>query len=406
MRVAKPNILLMELTPVKESNPTIEVSSSNPNKDNGRKERGLMIAQAKEEQVSRIDHAAYQVKSQSGHGEYHVCLSEDEWRCECPDHRFRSVKCKHIWAVEFSLKLREQVRKNIVIEEVTISDCIFCHSSHVKRFGVRHNKSGDIQRFLCADCGKTFSVNIGFEKMKHNPQAITSAMQLYFSGESLRNTMKSLRLLGVEVSYRTVLNWIKKYVKLMQGYVEKIVPNVSDTWRADELYIKIRGDMKYLFALMDDETRFWIAQEVAESKYKHDARRLFQLGVKATGKKPMTLITDGLPAYHDAYNKEFWTMKKETRTEHINAIKLRGDMNNNKMERFNGELRDREKTMRGLKTKDTPILTGYQIFHNYIRGHGGLDGKTPSEACGITVQGKNKWLTLIQNASTKKQEVT
>jgi transposase-like protein len=159
--------------------------------------------------------------------------------------------------------------------------------------------------------------------------------------------------------------------------------------------------MKYLFALMDDETRFWIAQEVAESKYKHDARRLFQLGVKATGKKPMTIITDGLPAYHDAYKKEFWTMKKETRTEHINAVKLSGDRNNNKMERFNGEIRDREKTMRGLKTKDTPILTGYQLFHNYIRGHEGLDGKTPAEACGIIIEGKNKWKTLIQNASKK-----
>jgi hypothetical protein len=49
-------------------------------------------------------------------------------------------------------------------------------------------------------------------------------------------------------------------------------------------------------------------------------------------------------------------MKKETRTEHINAIKLSGNMNNNKMERFNGEIRDREKTMRGLKTKETQSL--------------------------------------------------
>jgi hypothetical protein len=73
-------------------------------------------------------------------------------------------------------------------------------------------------------------------------------------------------------------------------------------------------------------------------------------------------------------------------------------MNNNKMERMNGEVRDREKTMRGLKTKDTPILLGYQIFHNYIRAHEGLEGRTPSEACGIKVEGKNKWLTLIQNA--------
>jgi transposase-like protein len=210
--------------------------------------------------------------------------------------------------------------------------------------------------------------------------------------------MKSLRLLGVQVSHKTVFMWIKKYVKLMKDYVENFKPTVSDTWRADELYVKIKGDMKYLFALLDDETRFWIAQEVAETKHKHDARMLFQIGERLMGKKPLTLITDGLPTYHDAYKKEWRTLAKP-RTEHINAVKLSGNMNNNKMERFNGEVRDREKTMRGLKTKDTPILAGYQLFHNYIRPHEGLEGKTPSEACGIKIEGKNKWFTLIQNAS-------
>jgi hypothetical protein len=34
-------------------------------------------------------------------------------------------------------------------------------------------------------------------------------------------------------------------------------------------------------------------------------------------------------------------------------------MNNNKMERFNSEVRDREKVVRGLKKTDTPILSGY-----------------------------------------------
>jgi putative transposase len=68
------------------------------------------------------------------------------------------------------------------------------------------------------------------------------------------------------------------------------------------------------------------------------------------------------------------------------------------MERMNGEIRDREKTMRGLKKVDTPILKGCQIFHNYIREHQAL-GKTPAEECGIEIQGENKWLTLIQNAS-------
>jgi len=120
--------------------------------------------------------------------------------------------------------------------------------------------------------------------------------------------------------------------------------------------------------------------------------------MKVAGKKPMTLITDGLPIYHDAYKKEFWT-HRVPRTQHIRHITLKGDRNNNKMERFNGEIRDREKVMRGLKRNDTSILKGYEIFHNYIRPHEGLDGKTPSEACGIKVEGKNKWLTLIQNAS-------
>ena len=34
-----------------------------------------------------------------------------------------------------------------------------------------------------------------------------------------------------------------------------------------------------------------------------------------------------------------------------------------------------------------------------MRKHITLDGKTPSEACGIEVNGNNKWITLIQNAS-------
>ena len=184
----------------------------------------------------------------------------------------------------------------------------------------------------------------------------------------------------------------------MKNYTEKIVPNVSDTWRADEIYIKIKGDMKYLFAMMDDETRFWIAQEVADTKFKHDARNLLKMSKELMGKKPMKFITDGLYSYNEAYKKEFRTLKGP-RTEHVRHITLRGDHNNNKMERMNGEIRDREKTMRGLKTKDTTILQGYQLFHNYIRPHESLDGKTPSEACGITIEGQNKWKTLIQNAS-------
>ena len=58
-----------------------------------------------------------------------------------------------------------------------------------------------------------------------------------------------------------------------------------------------------------------------------------------------------------------------------------------------------EKVMRGIKKSDTSVLTGYQIYHNYLRPHMSLDGKTPSEMAGIQIEGENKWVTLIQNAS-------
>jgi transposase InsO family protein len=159
--------------------------------------------------------------------------------------------------------------------------------------------------------------------------------------------------------------------------------------------------MKYLFAMMDDETRFWIAQEVANTKDTHDARNLFRMAKDRAGKKPQILITDGLRSYRDAWLKEYRANKQIDSTIHIRNITLAGTHNNNKMERFNGEIRDREKVTRNLKKDDTPILTGMQIFHNYVRPHMALKGRTPAEVAGIKVEGDNKWITLIQNASRK-----
>lgn len=90
-----------------------------------------------------------------------------------------------------------------------------------------------MQRFTCKACRKRFTVNLGFEKTKASPQAITQAMQLYFTGESLRNVQKFLRLQGVNISHVSVYSWIHKYVQLMEGYLSQITPQVSDTWRAD-----------------------------------------------------------------------------------------------------------------------------------------------------------------------------
>jgi putative transposase len=239
--------------------------------------------------------------------------------------------------------------------------------------------------------------------MHATPQMITSALQLYFSGKSFRNSKRFLELQDVKISHVAVYKWIRKYVSLMQNYLDRIKPKVGDAWRTDELYLKIKGDTKYLYAIMDDQTRYLIAQQVSDSKFTADITPMFRKAKAITGRRPNVLISDGARNFNHAFKQEFFT-RRSPRTRHIQHIRLQGDHNNNKMERFNGEVRDREKVMRGLKkSSDTKILDGYQIYHNYIRPHAGIGNVTPAEKCGIKVEGENKWKTLIQNAIVKKQ---
>ena len=87
----------------------------------------------------------------------------------------------------------------------------------------------------------------------------------------------------------------------MESLLETIRPEVGDRWHADEVWVKIRGDVKYLFALMDGQTRYILAQEVANSKHRHNARSLLRTAKEAAGKKPKEFVTDGLHAYRLAY---------------------------------------------------------------------------------------------------------
>ncbi len=72
---------------------------------------------------------------------------------------------------------------------------------------------------------------------------------------------------------------------------------------------------------------------------------------------------------------------------------------NNRMERFNDTVRDREKTFRGLSNIDAAVFKGMKVHYNHVRKHDAIDNKTPAEAAGIVTEGRNKWKTIIQNAS-------
>jgi len=103
-------------------------------------------------------------------------LSTNDLKFEfsCPDHLYQYVKCKHIHAVELSFAIGKEVEIRKIEPINNVQNCIYCKSPKIAKDGLRHNKHGNIQKYNCKDCGKYFTINIGFEKMKHNPQGITT----------------------------------------------------------------------------------------------------------------------------------------------------------------------------------------------------------------------------------------
>ena len=72
-------------------------------------------------QINRIDDLTYKVESQSLKDlQYDVVSTELGWLCSCPDSMYRQVKCKHIFAVEFSQALRKSVRKISIVSNPSL----------------------------------------------------------------------------------------------------------------------------------------------------------------------------------------------------------------------------------------------------------------------------------------------
>ena len=200
-------------------------------------------------------------------------------------------------------------------------------------------------------------------------------------------------------------NWAREYSDLMDRFMDKITPRVGGQWRTDEIFLMIMGNRRYLFAMLDSDTRYWLAKMVAERKGNDDVAPLFKKAKEVAGKVLERLISDGAANFGHAHRKQYAPknfLHKDS--EHVRHIHMAGDMNNNQMESFNGNtVRLREEATRGLKREDSAILTGLRLYHNFVRPHLGLPGNiTPGEAAGIHIEGDNKWKTIIQNAARQR----
>lgn len=314
-----------------------------------RADRGLMIHQAGG-QVERIASDHYLVKSQSSDRAYEVRDFGRGWVCSCPNHLETGSVCKHIQAVQFENGARQ------VIRQPDYTECLFCDSTRIIRKGRRNGR----MRFLCKGCGKHSTDDPGFGGKRHTPEHITVAVELVYAGLSTRKTARAMKSVGTRISRQTVQNWSAEYGGLMDLFVDRITPVVGEEWRTDEVYVKIRGERKYLFAMLDAETWYWIAKQVATHKGTDDVRPMFREAKKVAGKTPSRLISDGVSNFAEAHRDEYAPRNHLWKDSvHESHIRMDGDLNNNQMESFNGNtIRMQEKVVRGLKDEDAACWLG------------------------------------------------
>jgi transposase-like protein len=280
--------------------------------------------------------------------------------------------------------------------------CKYCDFESVTKKGFVNNK----QLYKCKDCGHRFFENGKFAKMKADKSLIVTALNLYYDGLSLRKAQRNLeQIFGERISQVTILNWVRKYSKLVKEFVTTLTPQLSGLWHEDETMLSCEGKNIWFWEMIDEDTKFLVASHLSGTRTLEDTIAVFKKGYDQSKIKPRAVFVDGSFVYETAFNKVFYTMRKDTRPELVQRVGIRARETNNIIERMHGTIKDRTKPMRGLKAFDSTkaILEGFTIHYNFVRPHQSLNGKTPAQVA--RMEAPNNWKSLIEEATKHQEEL-
>lgn len=375
-----------------------------------RKQRAYTILQNGEPKL--VNENTYLVPSSNGKDRYTV-THVDSYSCSCPDFQKNcknmGLYCKHINAIILFEKFKNSVEvdDNNLEKELNKEACVYCGTDNIVKDGVRKNKNGQKQKFLCRSCKKRFVLE-PIRYIKGNAKLVCLAMDCYYKGNSLRDIADTFKqFYGLKVTHETIRRWIMRFTKLMDGYTKELKPEVGKTWHTDEQNIKVGKKWLWSWNTIDSKTRFWIANNVTKKKKIRDARQVFKQAKENVREIPedLELVTDGLFAYRRAIKKEFITRKDRLgrtlkgNTKHLGNAGVNKELNNNMVERLHNEFRDFDKVRRGFNNVNTAQdnLTGMKLYHNFIKPHMALNGMIPFQKANISLLlGQNRWLSLLK----------
>ena len=199
-----------------------------------------------------------------------------------------------------------------------------------------------------------------FRWFDSSPEVVRLVVMMYVRYPlSLRNVEDLLHERGIDICHETVRLWWTRFgpmfaAEIRRKRVDRMRQHTHWRWHLDEVYVRINGEMRYLWRAVDHEGEL-LESFVTKERDKAAALKFIKKALKRHG-SPKVITTDGLRSYGAAMRELGNLDKREV-----------GRWANNRAENSHQPFRRRERAMlrfRRMKTLQA-FASVHASFHNH-----------------------------------------
>jgi putative transposase len=200
-----------------------------------------------------------------------------------------------------------------------------------------------------------------FRYFNSSPEVIRLVVMMYVKYPlSLRNVEDLLHERGIDICHETVRFWWQRFGPMFAGEIRRrrsshMRCHTQWRWHLDEVYVKIGGEMHYLWRAVDHEGEV-LESYATKTRDKAAALRFMKKMLKRQSCSPRTITTDGLRSYNAAMQELGCAEKQEV-----------GRWANNRVENSHQPFRRRERAM--LRFRQMKTLQRFASVHASVHNH-------------------------------------
>ena len=199
-----------------------------------------------------------------------------------------------------------------------------------------------------------------FRYFKTSPEIIRLAVMMYVRFPlSLRNVEDLLQERGIDISHETVRFWWNRFgptfaSEIRRKRVQRMRSWPQWRWHLDEMFVKIGGEIHYLWRAVDHEGEV-LEAFVTKTRNRKAALKFLRKAMKRY-RQPYVFVTDRLRSYRAALTDVGMVKRQET-----------GRWLNNRIENSHQPLRRRERAMQ--RFRQTRSLQKFAAVHSSVHNH-------------------------------------